>query len=84
MSRSSADLLAGAEGKLQVLICHSREDQAIGFESAKTAHETLKTAGIQSRLVPYSGGHAITTELVQTIALWIAHPGRLEEPRGGN
>jgi phospholipase/carboxylesterase len=81
---ASSELLTGASGKLQALICHSREDEAIEFGSAKAAHETLQTAGIQSELVPYSGGHAITTELARTIALWIAHHDRLEEPRGGN
>jgi phospholipase/carboxylesterase len=81
---ASSELLSGASGKLQALICHSREDEAIAFESAKAAHEKLTTAGIRSKLVPYSGGHAITTQLARTIALWIAHPGRLEEPRGRN
>lgn len=80
-SDASAEVVAGAAGKLQVLICHSREDHAMKFEAAEAAHETLKSAGIQSKLVPYVGGHGITQDLVKTIARWIADPDRLKEPR---
>jgi phospholipase/carboxylesterase len=75
---SSADLLSQAAGKLQVLICHSREDQMMAFEAAKSAHAMLKKAGIRSKLVAYEGGHGITSELVKIIARWIESPGRRE------
>lgn len=75
---ASEETISGAAGKLQVLICHSPEDTAMRFELAKAAHETLKAAGIRGELVAYAGGHGITTELVKTIARWIAHPDRLE------
>jgi phospholipase/carboxylesterase len=70
---ASVDSLSAASGKLQVLICHSREDEAVAFEEARAAHEILKAAGVQSKLVPYAGGHGITTELVKTIARWVVH-----------
>jgi phospholipase/carboxylesterase len=78
---ASEEALSGAAGKLRVLICHSREDNAIKFEAAKAAHDTLEEAGIDNKLVPYSGGHRITGELLLTIARWIAHPDRLEKPQ---
>jgi len=78
---ASAGIVAGAAGRLQVLICHSRDDKAMKFEAAEAAHEVLKAAGIQSKLVPYVGGHGITRELVSVIARWIADPDRLDKPR---
>jgi phospholipase/carboxylesterase len=75
---AAAEALVGAAGKLQALICHSPEDRAMAFESAKSAHKSLKAAGIKSELVSYLGGHGITAELVGTIARWIAHPDRLK------
>lgn len=80
-SDASAEVVAGAAGKLQVLICHSPDDKAMEYEAAEAALETLKAAGVQSKLVPYAGGHGITRELVKTIARWIANPDRLKKPR---
>jgi len=79
---AATETLSGAAGKLKVLVCHSREDNAIEFEAAKAAHDTLEAAGIDSKLVPYAGGHRITGELVGIIARWIARPDRLEKPAG--
>lgn len=76
---ASAKILAGAAGRLQALICHSRDDQAAEFDLAKTAHKTLEAAGIQSKLVPYVGGHGLTADLIRTIARWIGHPDRVEK-----
>jgi phospholipase/carboxylesterase len=77
---ATPQLLDAAAGRLQALICHSRKDQAIDYEAAKSAHSRLKKAGIQSQLVSYMGGHAITGELVKTIATWISHPDRRKLP----
>ncbi len=65
-------LLAGAAGKLQVQIYHSREDRAIAYEHATAAHKTLSAGGVQSIVIPYRGGHSLTVELVQHVAHWIA------------
>jgi phospholipase/carboxylesterase len=81
---ASPELLAAASGRTQALICHSRKDQAIEYEEARSAHQTLKEAGIQSQLVTYLGGHGITGELVTTIAGWIADPKRLEPDLSGS
>jgi phospholipase/carboxylesterase len=77
---ATPQLLDTAAGSLQALVCHSRQDQAIAYEAARSAHENLKKAGVQSQLVTYLGGHAITGELVKTIADWISHPDRLKAP----
>lgn len=72
------ETLSAAAGRLQVLICHSREDNAAKFEDAEKARETLKQAGVESKLVAYAGGHGITAELLRTIARWIDHVDRRE------
>jgi len=74
-----AEALAAAAGRLQVLICHSREDRAVDFAVAKEAHETLEAAGVRSKLVAYAGGHGLTADLVATIARWIAQSNRQED-----
>ena len=68
---TTAEVLEPADDQLQVLVCHSREDQMIGFEAAEEAHKTLKRAGFQSKLLTYAGGHGLTKELVMAIAAWI-------------
>lgn len=70
-SDASPELLAAAAGRLRVLICHSKEDQAIAFDYAKTAQNTLAGAGVKSRLLPYKGGHGLTAPLIRTIDGWI-------------
>jgi len=71
-SDATPEILTEAAGKLEIMICHSRGDSAISFDHAKAAAETLKSAGVQSRIFPYEGGHGLTAELVQTIGRWIA------------
>jgi len=71
-SDATPEILAGAAGRLEVMICHSRGDSAIGFDHAKAAGEMLESGGVQSKIYPYEGGHGFTAELVQTIGRWIA------------
>ena len=63
--------LANAAGKLDVLICHSRQDRQVEFEHAKAARDTLNEAGIESRLSAYTGGHGMTGPLARAIDRWI-------------
>ena len=63
--------LAAAAGRLRVLVCHSRQDERVEFAHAKVAHETLRDAGIESRLAAYAGGHGMTEPLARTIDRWI-------------
>jgi phospholipase/carboxylesterase len=70
-SDSTPEILNGAEGRIEVMICHSREDAAISFDRAAAASKTLKDAGIRNEVFPYEGGHGLTVELVQTIGRWI-------------
>lgn len=70
-SDATPEILTGAAGRLEVMICHSREDSAISYDHAKAAAETLKSAGVQSKIFPYEGGHGFTAELAQTIGRWI-------------
>lgn len=71
-SDSTPEILSGAAGRLEVMICHSRGDSAIGFDHAKAADDTLKSGGVQSKVFPYEGGHGFTADLAQTIGRWIA------------
>jgi phospholipase/carboxylesterase len=71
-SDSTPEILTAAKGRIEVMICHSREDAAIGFDHATAAAKTLKEAGIQSKVFPYEGGHGLSVELVRTIGRWIA------------
>lgn len=73
---ATPDILTGAAGKLEVMICHSRGDNAVSFDQAKAASETLKNAGVQNKVFPYEGGHGLTAELAQTIGRWIAARSR--------
>ena len=75
-SDATPEILTEAAGSLEVMICHSRGDRAISFDHAKAASETLKGAGIQSKIFPYEGGHGFTAELAQTIGRWIAARSR--------
>lgn len=68
---STPETLQAAAGKLPVMICHSREDDAISFDHATKALERLRAAGVESKVVAYPGGHSLTVELVQHIAAWI-------------
>jgi len=63
--------LANAAGKLNVLICHSRQDERVSFAHAKAAHKTLSAEGIESRLSVYTGGHGMTEPLARAIDRWI-------------
>ena len=68
---ASAAKLAAAGGRLDVMICHSRQDEAVPFEHAKIAQRTLSDAGIRSRLFAYAGGHGMTPALARAIDRWI-------------
>lgn len=68
---ATPEKLANASGKLNVLICHSRQDERVSFEHAKKAHKTLSAAGIESRLSAYTGGHGMTEPLARAIDRWI-------------
>jgi phospholipase/carboxylesterase len=63
--------LAAAAGRIEALVCHSPDDEAIAFDRGKAAHERLTRAGIESRFVRYDGGHALTAALLRRIARWI-------------
>jgi phospholipase/carboxylesterase len=75
-SDATPEILSKAAGRLEVMICHSREDAAIGYEHARAAGKTLKGAGIEGKVYSYEGGHGFTPELVQTIGRWIAARSR--------
>jgi phospholipase/carboxylesterase len=75
-SDAAPEALAEAAGGLEVMICHSRQDTAIGFENAEKAAKTLRSAGIESKVYSYEGGHGLTTALIQTIGRWIAARSR--------
>jgi len=75
-SDATPEILAGASGKLEVMICHSRGDSAVSYDQAKAASEILKSSGVQSKIFPYEGGHGFTAELAQTIGRWIAARSR--------
>lgn len=70
-SDATPEILTRAAGRLDVMICHSRDDEAISFNHAKAAAEVLKGAGIQNKVYSYEGGHGFTTELTQSIGRWI-------------
>ena len=70
-SDATPEILTKAAGRLDVMICHSRDDEAIGFNHAKAAAEVLKGSGIQNKVYSYEGGHGFTSELTRTIGRWI-------------
>ena len=71
-SDATEEILTEAAGRLEVMICHSRGDQAISFDFAKKAAAALKSAGVQNKIYAYEGGHGFTAELARTIGSWIA------------
>ena len=71
-SDATPEILTASAGRLEVMICHSPGDQAIGIDHAEAAAGTLKEAGVQSKIFRYEGGHGLTAELVKTIGRWIA------------
>jgi len=75
-SDATPEILTEAAGRLDVMICHSRGDNAISFDHAKAANETLVGAEVQSKIFPYEGGHGFTAELAQTIGRWIGARSR--------
>ena len=75
-SDATPDILTTASGQLDVMICHSRADEAISFDNATAAAKILKGAGIQNKIYVYEGGHGLTGELIQTIGRWITARSR--------
>ena len=63
--------LAAAAGRIEALVCHSPDDEAIAFDRGRAAHDRLARAGIESRFVRYDGGHSIPGPLIERIARWI-------------
>lgn len=70
-SAASEARLKRVAGRLEVLVCHSREDRAMSYEAAESSHERLRAAGIDSRLLRYEGGHSLTVPLIKKVAEWI-------------
>ncbi len=75
-SDTTPEILTTASGKLDVMICHSPGDEAIGFDNARAAAKILKGAGIQNKVYSYEGGHGFTTELIHAIGRWITARSR--------
>jgi predicted esterase len=64
--------LAAAAGRLEALVCHSPQDEAIAYAKGRAAHERLERAGIESRFLRYDGGHALTADLLRRVAEWVS------------
>ncbi len=56
---------------LRVLVCHSPDDPKVPFAVGREAYETLRAAGVETRLVQYKGGHGLTKGLIRAIARWL-------------
>jgi phospholipase/carboxylesterase len=66
-----SELLAGAAGRLKVLVCHSPEDEAVSIEHGKQAYRALKKANVEVGFARYSGGHGLSVELIRTVNSWV-------------
>lgn len=56
---------------LRVLVCHSPDDPTAPYALGRGAHETLRAAGVETRLVRYEGGHGLTKGVVRAVARWL-------------
>jgi predicted esterase len=63
--------IARAAERLEFLLCHSRDDTVIPWVHAEQAKGYLRSAGVETTLVAYDGGHQITAPLLRRIARWI-------------
>jgi phospholipase/carboxylesterase len=62
--------MTAAKG-LRVFIGHGWEDQAVAFERAVEAKDTLETLGYDVTFHPFNGGHEVPTEALGQVADWI-------------
>lgn len=67
--------LSEAAKALELLICHSPEDEAVPFAEAEAGAAALEAVGARVQVLTYRGGHTLDADLAAAIARWLARAG---------
>ncbi len=70
--RLTDEQMTAAKG-LRVFIGHGWEDQAVAFERAVEAKDTLEQRGYAVTFHPFDGGHEMPNEVLNEVAAWIGN-----------
>ncbi len=76
--------LEAARGKVRVLLCASPDDRAVPPSNADDAKGFLASHGIDAEIFHYAGGHAVTREVLERAAHFVAEVEGKATPPGRN
>jgi len=76
-ARVKTEVLAeaiAAAGRLgfTALLCHGERDESVKPEAARTSRDGLAAGGVQVTLRMFDSGHALGSEQVEAIRVWLA------------